>query len=192
MPTDEDHDHDRHQPGRVGLLAVDVELRADRHDAERHEQLAGQQAAPGERPALLQAADEVRHRRRQHDVAQQPEPAGADRASRLHQDRRHVVDAGDQAVGDRRCGAEHDDERDRPLGELEQQDGQREPGDRRHRLQAGDQRADRRAGDLRRHDDGADQPADDEGQRVADHGATHRRADRLEHACRRRSGCRAP
>ena len=73
------------------------------------------------------------------------------------QDRRHVVDAGDQPVGDRRRGAEHDDERDRPLGQLEQQDRQREPGDRRHRLQPGDQRPDRRAGDLRRGDDAADE-----------------------------------
>ena len=68
-----------------------------------------------------------------------------------------MVDAGDEAVGDRRGGAEHDDEHDRRLGQLEQQDGEREPGDRRHRLQPGDQRADRGA---QRSCDGATSAAD--------------------------------
>ncbi len=51
---------------------------------------------------------------------------------------------GDDPVGDRRRGTEHDDEQDRLLGQPEDEDREREPGDRRHRLQPGDERADRR------------------------------------------------
>ena len=90
-----------------------------------------------------------------------------------------MVDAGDQPVGDGRCGAEHDDERDRPFGQLEQQDRQREPGDRRHRLQPGDHRADRRAGDLRRGHDPADDDADGDGESEPDDRPAHRHADGL-------------
>ena len=48
-----------------------------------------------------------------------------------------------QAVGDRGGGAEHDHEQDRALAQLEEDDREREPCDRRHRLEPGDHRADR-------------------------------------------------
>ena len=108
-----------------------------------HQQLAGHQAAPGERPALLEPGDERRQRRRQDQVPVFREALHAQHLADPQPGPRHVVDAADQAVRHRRRGADDDHEQDRALAELEQQDGQREPHDRRHRLQAGDQRADR-------------------------------------------------
>ena len=94
------------------------------------------------------------------------------------QQRREGVDAGDQPVGDRRRGAEDDDEEHGRLGQLEQQDREREPRDRRHRLEAGDERAERgpqhlRPGTPRRPTDHADH----HGQREADERAPHVVAD---------------
>ena len=59
-------------PGVVGQLAGLVQLLAERRrlDGDGHDQLAGQQAAPGERPALLQAGEERRHRGGQDHVAE--------------------------------------------------------------------------------------------------------------------------
>ena len=157
---DEDDDHHGDQARRVVEVAGLLQQEADGRP-EDDDQLAGHQAAPGERPALLEAADERRQRRRQHDVAELVPPPRPHHVTGPQEHRRHVVDAGDQPVGDRRRRAEHDDEQDGALGQLEQQDGQREPGDRRHRLQAGDHRADGRADDPRRRHDGADQHADE-------------------------------
>jgi hypothetical protein len=56
-----------------------------------------------------------------------------------------VIDAVDQAVRDRRRGAQHDDEGDRLLAQPEEQDREWEPRDRGHGLEAHDQRSDRRA-----------------------------------------------
>ena len=108
------------------------------------EQLARHQAAPGERPALLEPADERRQRRRQDDVAVERRGRGRRAPARPAAGSAGCVSTPrDEPVGDRRRGAEHDDEQDRRLRQLEQQDGEREPGDRRHRLQPGDERAER-------------------------------------------------
>ena len=88
----------------------------------RTDQLAGEQAAPRERPALLQAADEATGAPREHHVAETSSSPGAEHPAGPQQDRRDVVDAVDEAVGDRRRGAEHDDEQDRGLAEPEQDD----------------------------------------------------------------------
>ena len=89
------------------------------------------------------------------------------------------------AIGRRR--AQHDDEQDRLLGQLEQQDGEREPGDRRHGLQAGDQRADGGAQHRDPRDQRADDRADDDGDGEADDGPPHRDEHRLARTCRRRA-----
>jgi hypothetical protein len=62
------------------------------------------------------------------------------------------------------------------LAELEQQDGEREPHDRRHRLQAGDQRADRRPQRGERGHGGADHGADQHRQGEAGDRAEHGQA----------------
>ena len=56
-----------------------------------------------------------------------------------------MVDAAQQPARDRGRGAQQDDEDDGPLAELEEQDGEGEPGDGGHRLEAEDGRADRLA-----------------------------------------------
>ncbi len=80
----------------------------------------------------------------------------------------HVVDAADQPVGDRGCGADHDDEQDRRLAQTEQQEREREPCDRRHGLQTGDERADRGAQRLEPRHGQADEHADEDGETEAD------------------------
>ena len=79
------------------------------------------------------------------------------------QERRDVVDAVDDAVGDRRRGAEHDDEQHRAGALAEEDDRERDPRDRWHRLQAGDHRSDRGAQHRHPRDRDAEDAADDHG-----------------------------
>ena len=139
---------DRDQPGGVGELAGELQQDAERRLvlAMIDEQLAGHQAAPRERPALLQAADERRQRGRQHDVAvaassrcaPSTRPARSRIGGMLSMPaiRPLAIDGAAPSTTTNRIAASR---------QLEQQDREREPRDRRHRLQAGDERADRRA-----------------------------------------------
>ena len=112
----QDDQHPGHQPRGVGELALELQPTADRRlVGDDHQQLAGHQAAPGERPALLEPGHERGQRRRQHDVAVGAEPVGAEHPAGAQQQRRDLVDAGDQPVGDRRRRADHDHEQDRRL-----------------------------------------------------------------------------
>src|ERR1035437_9330405 len=120
----------------TGPLEPDPDRRLTGHD---HQQLAGHQAAPGECPALLEAGHEGGQGGGQDDVAVGGDPPGSEDPAGTHQERRHMVDAADQAVGNGRRRAEHDHEQDGRLAQLEEQDRQGKPGDRGHRLQSGDQ-----------------------------------------------------
>ena len=144
---DEDHDHRLVDADVVGVLGRVVQRLARCRCGRGMPSISSpaMQAAPGERPALLEAADERRQRGGDHDVAQRRPAARAEHAPGAQQHRRDVVDPVDDAVGDRRRRAEDHDEHDRALAELEQHDRERDPRDRRHRLQAGDHRADRGA-----------------------------------------------
>lgn len=105
----------------------------------------GEQRAPGEGPALFQTRDDARQGGREDDVPIEGETVGAEVAAGADEQRRDVVDAADDAIGDRRDRADEDDEENRLLAQLEQEDGEREPRDRRHRLEAGDEGPDSRA-----------------------------------------------
>src|SRR5207248_5179776 len=129
-PDHEDDDHESKQGFRLRELPGELEPGADgRPVGHDDEQLAGHEAAPGERPPLLEATDEGRQGGGQDDEAEQPEAASPEHPPRAQHEGWDVVDAGDEAVGDRRRGAEDDDEQDRPLPQFEQQDGEGEPHD---------------------------------------------------------------
>ena len=161
MPEGEDDQHGGQQGRRLGELAGELQQPAERGPfGDDDQQLAGHQAAPRERPALGEPGDVAGQGRGQHDVAVERHRTRAEDLPEAHERRGHVVDAGDDPVGDAGGRAEDDDEQDGLLVEAEQQDGQREPGDAGHGLQPGDQRPDghpQRA-DLRHRDahDGAD------------------------------------
>ena len=107
-------DHHGQHPRRVGQLAGVRQLHADRRAAgDDHEQLAGHQAAPRERPALLEARRRwpaARPARSRTGRASSPARRGCGRpaAAAAARSRRR-----DDAVGDRRRGAEDDHEEDR-------------------------------------------------------------------------------
>lgn len=172
------HEHDDEHPGEEALgvaeLAGELQADADRGGvADDDEQLAGHEAAPGEGPALLEAGDEAGQSGGDDDVAVEREAAGAHDLAGAHEQRRDLVGAGQQADGDRRRRAEHDDREDRRLAELEQQDRQREPRHARHRLQAGQERAGRGAQDLDPREHEAEADAGGQRDRVAEQRPLH-------------------
>ena len=99
---------------------------------------------------------------------------GPHRAAGPHEQWWEGVYAGDQAVGDRRRGAQHDHEVHGRLALLEEEDGEREPGDRGHGLEARDERADRGAEEADLGDRRTDHDADDQRHREADCRSPHR------------------
>src|SRR5262249_60666119 len=112
-PEDQDHDRGRDRPAYAALILVGGEQGPDRRLAEDDDQRpAGHQAAPGERPALLRTRHEGRQRGGQDQVPVHRDPAQPHGAARPQQQRRRVVDARDQPVGDGGGGAKHDDEQD--------------------------------------------------------------------------------
>ena len=94
-------------------------------------------------------------------------PLRAEHSAGAEQDRWYVVDAVDDAVGDRRRRTEHDDEHDHARALMEQDDRKRNPSHRRHRLEAGDHRADRGAQHAYPRDRDADGAADEHGDEEA-------------------------
>ena len=146
MPTTRistiDGDHQRH----LGQLAADVEQLPQPLTRGRRvgDQLGGHQRAPGERPALPQTAE----------VARAARPAAARTGSGRAVDRpehpadpveqrRHLLHAAEQPVGDRRHRTQQDDGVDGGVRQLEPDDRRGHPGDRRQALQPADDRADR-------------------------------------------------
>ena len=83
-----------------------------------------------------------------------------------------MVDTAQQPAGDRGSGAEDDHEEDSRLVEAEQEDRQRKPGDRRHRLQAENRRPDRLTQHEHARDQDSDQASDRDRDRVAEQGPT--------------------
>ena len=109
--------------------------------------LGGHQRAPRERPALLEAAEVAGQRGGQHDEQRPAQTVRAeDRADAAV--RRHLVDARDKAVHDRRGRAHEHHEVHRGVRQAEPEDRRRHPRDRRQHLQARDQRAERAAKEL--------------------------------------------
>ena len=78
----EQHDHHRLDARHVTDVAVRSQLLAEREPGDSADDLAGEQAAPRERPTLLEAADERRQRGREHHVPQRVEPLGAEHLAR--------------------------------------------------------------------------------------------------------------
>src|SRR5207302_7817381 len=100
-PDEEDHQHQGQQAHGVREIASELQPLADRGlVVDDHQQLAGHQASPGERPALLQAADEGGQRGGQDDMAVERQAAGAHRPADPNQQGRNVVDAVEEPAGD--------------------------------------------------------------------------------------------
>src|ERR1700761_1734297 len=71
-PDDEDHDHDRDHAHHVGLVLVGLQQNADGRQVRHGDQeFTGQQAMPGERPALLEPGHERWQRGREDQAAVQ-------------------------------------------------------------------------------------------------------------------------
>ena len=175
----EDHEDRREHAREVGELAALVEHRAEA-EADRaadRDDLGGHQRAPRERPALLEARDVPGQRGRQHDERRETAGTRAEHGAHAAQLRRHLVDARDESVHDRRHGAHEHDEVHRGIREAEPDDRGRHPRDRRQHLQARDDRPDRPA---ERHHLGEQQPegrADDDRDEEAEHAALEARRD---------------
>src|SRR2546425_3776391 len=100
---EEDDDHQREQLLSVSEVVRELELLADRwlvrddvDDLGRHE------AAPRERPPLLQAPDVAGQRSRQDDVPVELDASRPHDPTDTHEQRLHMIDAGEQAGRDRR------------------------------------------------------------------------------------------
>ena len=107
----------------------------------RRDDLGGHERAPRERPALLEAGDVAGEGRGEDHEGRELEAAGAEHRADPAQLRRHLVDARDETVDDRRDRAHQDDEVDGGIREAEPDDRRRHPRDRGQHLQSRDDRA---------------------------------------------------
>src|SRR6202022_3350605 len=89
--------------------------------------LAGHEAAPRERPALLEPSDEGRERRGQDHMPVNDEAARSHDVADADEQRLDVVDAAQKAGRNRGSRPEDDDEDDRRLTLLEEEEREREP-----------------------------------------------------------------
>ena len=130
--------------------------------------LGGHERAPRERPALLEAGDVAGQRGGEHDEGGEPRASGAEHGAHAPELRRHLLDARDEAVHDRRHRAHEHDEVHRGVGEPEPEDRGGHPRHRRQHLQARDDRADRAAQRLHLGEQQAERRADDDGDEEPD------------------------
>ena len=150
LDRDADHEdqHDRGDDQRhLGQLAADVEQLAEALAQARRvgDQLGGHERAPGERPALPQTAEVAGQRgRAAARTGSGRAPTGPSTRPTRSNSGGTCFDAAEQAVGDRRHGAQQDDGVDGGVRQLEPDDRRRHPGDRRQALQPADDRPDAR------------------------------------------------
>src|SRR5438132_13581242 len=110
-------------------------------------------------------------------MAVQGQPPRAHDTPDPDEQRLNMIDPAQQAAGDGGSRAEDDDEEDRALAQLEKKDGEREPGDRGHRLEAEDRGADRLAQDPDPGHRDAQSAAEGRGYEVAGQRAAQRDPD---------------
>ena len=121
----DDQEHDGDHGAHVVQVAAHHENLAEAKAEVKH--FGGDQRAPGERPALLQSGNDEGQARGQHHIPEQLESLGAEIASGLAEDLRHLLAAVFHGQRDREQGSHDDDEQNGVLIESEPEQSQRPP-----------------------------------------------------------------